>query len=195
MERYRQLRADWFALLRHGEVRTATANSDSHLLGEPVAAPRNLIRMEPDAPDRFDPAAFVAAIRAGHVVGTTGPILDAHVGDAGIGDTFRGREGAIRVDVRAAPWVPVGRVRAFVNGVVAHESELGAGGTLWFPHVFERDAFVTVEVEGAAAPDSVYAARLPKFTPFAFTNPIFVDADGDGSWTPPQPTAPAQNRK
>jgi hypothetical protein len=48
---------------------------------------------------------------------------------------------------------------------------------------FERDGFVTVEVEGA--PDAAYAALLPGFTPFAFSNPIFVDADGDGSWTPP----------
>jgi len=46
-----------------------------------------------------------------------------------------------------------------------------------------RDAFVTVEVEGPA--EGTYAAVLPGFVPFAFTNPILVDADGDGSWTAP----------
>jgi hypothetical protein len=42
---------------------------------------------------------------------------------------------------------------------------------------------VTIEVEGPA--QGVYAELYPGFTPFAFTNPIFVDADGDGAWTAP----------
>ena len=51
---------------------------------------------------------------------------------------------------------------------------------------FERDAFVTVEVEGELGdPESLYALLAPGFTPFAFSNPIFVDADGDGRWQPP----------
>ena len=183
MERYRQLRADWFALLRQGFVRTGTANSDTHLLGEVAATPRNLVRMAPDAPDRFDANAFVAALRTGQVVGTTGPIVDVRVGDAGPGETHRGREATIHVEVRAAPWVPVSHVRAFVDGVLAHERDARPGDAIAFPHRFERDAFVTVEVEGVA--DATYAARLPKFTPFAFSNPVFVDADEDGTWNAP----------
>jgi hypothetical protein len=187
MERYRLLRSDWFALLRHGIVRTGTANSDSHLLRDVAGVPRNLVRVAGDTPARFDADEFVRAIRAGRVIGTTGPILDLHVGAAGIGERATGRDAPIRVDVRAAPWVPVATVRVFVNGTLAHESPATAGATLSFPHVFDRDAFVTAEVEGA--PDAVYAARLPGFTPFAFTNPVFVDADGDGAWTPPDPVA------
>ncbi|RIL05229.1 MAG: hypothetical protein DCC71_11150 [Proteobacteria bacterium] len=189
MSRYQMLRDDWFALLRQGEVRTATANSDSHLLAEVAATPRNLVRVAGDAPERFDERALVAAIRAGRVIGTNGPIVDARVGDAALGDTHRGAEATIRVEVRAAPWVPVARVRAFVNGVLAHEAEASHGATVSFPHRFERDAFVTIEVEGAAEPGSAWAARLPGFAPFAFTNPVFVDADADGLWTPPDPVA------
>ena len=48
---------------------------------------------------------------------------------------------------------------------------------------FEADSFVTVEIEGR--PGRVYSALAPGFAPFAFTNPIFVDADGDGQWTAP----------
>jgi hypothetical protein len=183
LDRYRRLRADWFALLRQGVVRTATANSDSHRAGEIAAAPRNLIRMDDD-PAHFDEAAFVRAVRAGAVVGTTGPILDASIGDARIGELYHGREGAIRVDLHAAKWIPVSRVRAYVNGQLAHETDASQGMTVWFPHSYDRDAFVTVEVEGE--PDATYAARLPGFTPFAFTNPIYVDADGDGKWTAPE---------
>jgi hypothetical protein len=60
--------------------------------------------------------------------------------------------------------------------------------TAWFPQEYDRDAFVTVEVEGS--PDALYSARLPGFTPFAFTNPIYVDADRDGKWTAPEPLEP-----
>jgi hypothetical protein len=185
LDRYRRLRDDWFALLRQGVVRTATANSDSHISGQVAGAPRNLVQTLDDAPSHFDEAAFVRAVRAGRVVGTTGPILDAKVGDAGIGELHHGREGAIRVDVHTAPWVPVETVRAYVNGRLAHETDASQGMTVWFPHEFDRDAFVTIEVEGRS--NASYAARLPGFTPFAFTNPVFVDADGDGRWTPPEP--------
>jgi len=186
MERYRALRADWFALLRHGEFRTGTANSDSHLLDEPVATPRNLVRVSGDRPERFHERELVEALRAGRVVGTTGPILDVRLGDAGPGDTFRGREATLRIEVRAAPWVPVGVARVFVNGVLAHETAIAAGGVLELPQRFDADAFVTVEVEGTAEPGSAYALRLPKFTPLAFANPIFVDSDEDGAWKTPE---------
>jgi hypothetical protein len=48
---------------------------------------------------------------------------------------------------------------------------------------FHANSFVTVEIEGQ--PGRVYSALAPGFEPFAFTNPIFVDADGDGHWTAP----------
>ena len=44
---------------------------------------------------------------------------------------------------------------------------------------------MTVEVEGQAAPYSIYAQVAPGFTPFAFTNAIFVDANEDGRWEAP----------
>ena len=40
----------------------------------------------------------------------------------------------------------------------------------------------TVEVHGE--PGELYRLLAPGYQPFAFTNPIFVDADGDGEWTP-----------
>jgi hypothetical protein len=42
---------------------------------------------------------------------------------------------------------------------------------------------VTVEVEGSAGAD--FAAVYTGFTPMAFSNPIWVDADGNGEWTAP----------
>jgi hypothetical protein len=52
----------------------------------------------------------------------------------------------------------------------------------------ERDAFV-FEVEGETG--GTYAAVLPGYTPFAFTNAIYVDADRDGQWRAPGLPKPA----
>ncbi len=182
---YRALREDWFSLLRQGIVRSATANSDTHHLGQVASAPRNYVRVAHDDPARFVEAELVRAVRAGRLYATTGPLLDVALGEASLGDLFRGAEGTLRIRVDAADWVPVSALRVFVDGRVEAERTVARGETVSLPLRFERDAFVTVEVEGEA--DDTYAAVLPGFTPFAFTNPIFVDADGDGSWTAAAP--------
>ncbi len=180
---YPALREDWFSLLRQGVVLTGTANSDSHTHQSFVAAPRSYVSVPNDEIAAFDAQAFVRAVREGRCFGTTGPLLDVRLGEAGIGERFRGREGMLRIDVRAAPWVSVRQARVYQDGRLLRSAPIETGRRLEFPLRFERDGFVTVEVEGD--PAATYADLLPKFTPFAFTNPIFVDADGDGRWTAP----------
>ncbi len=176
------LRGDWFSLLLQGEVRTATANSDSHDPGELVALPRNYVRMD-DEFVRFDRDAFVAALRAQHAFGTTGPFVVAAIDGAGVGDTARGSTATLDVAVRAASWVPVSRMRVLVNGEIADERPCRAGTPERIVLSFARDSFVTVEIEGDA--DERFTLLTDGSRPFAFTNPIFVDADGDGRWTAP----------
>jgi hypothetical protein len=183
LERYRAVREDWFALLRQGERLTGTANSDSHLLLEVAAVPRTYVRMLDDLGRGFDQDRFVRALQRGWSFGSTGPMLLAEVGDTGQGGTFPGNEAPLRIEVRAAPWVPVAELRVFTNGELVVTRALEGPVRLEIPMRFERDCFVTVEVEGP--PGGLYAELLPGFTPFAFSNPIFVDADRDGVWSPP----------
>jgi hypothetical protein len=183
LDRYRAVREDWFALLRQGEILTATANSDSHRLEEVAALPRTYVRMTPDTPAAFDEAAFVDALLSGAAYGTTGPLLDVRLGDAGLGGRFLGSQGRLSVDVQAADWVPVSELRVYVDGALREVRPLSGSGRLEVPLSFEHDGFVVVEVLGE--PGDVYRALLPGFTPLAFSNPIFVDADVDGIWTPP----------
>lgn len=186
---YRRTRSDWFSFLLQGERLVATANSDSHFLDAVVAAPRSYVRMDDDSIAGFEPAAFVRSARAGRVFGSNGPFVEVALGDAGIGDTHRGGEGVLRGSVRAASWVPVSTLRVWVSGQLVHQQPVSRGEAFAIPLHFERDAFVTVEVEGEA--DERFAAVLPGHTPFAFTNAIWVDADADGVWTPPGlPPAP-----
>jgi len=183
MIHYYRTRADWFSLLLQGEFRTATANSDSHRFGQLLGLPRNYVRLANDVPRDFDEVSFVRAIREGKLYGTTGPLLEVGLGDAGLGERFRGHSGTLRVEVKAADWVPVSTLRVYVNATLERESPIRVGETREVDLEFPGDSFVTVEVEGEV--NASFEAVNPGFSPFAFTNPIFVDADADGQWTAP----------
>ncbi|MEM9176181.1 MAG: CehA/McbA family metallohydrolase, partial [Myxococcota bacterium] len=183
MVRYRRVRADWFSLLLQGERITANANSDSHRLGVVVGLPRTYVETEDDRLSAFDPDALLEALRQGRAWGTTGPLLHVHLERARIGGLHEGDRGTLHVGVEAAPWIPVAEWRAYVNGELVHRGPIAAGESRALPLAFARDAFVTVEVEGPA--EGRYAEALPGFTPFAFTNPIFVDVDGNGRFDAP----------
>jgi hypothetical protein len=180
---YELLRTDWFSLLRQGVVLAGTANSDSHTLSQVAAAPRSYVRVADDRVSAFEVDPFVTAIRRGRLFGTTGPMVTADLDGAAVGEIHRGREGRLHVEVRAASWVPVSELRVFLGGELLRTEPISRGSQLDVLLDFEADTFVTVEVVGEPGP--VYEAVLPGMTPRAFTNPIYVDADADGRWTPP----------
>jgi hypothetical protein len=181
--RYRQTRADWLSFLLQGERIVGTANSDSHRLGHVVGLPRTYVRVPEDRVAAFDEEAFVAALRAGRAYGSTGPLVNVRLGLAGLGEIHPGTKGVLEIAVAAADWVPITEWRAYVDGELVHRAPIGRGESAALPLVFARDAFVTVEVEGPA--EGLYRDVLPGFVPFAFTNPIFVDVDGNGRWDAP----------
>ena len=186
------VRADWYALLRQGVRRTGTANSDSHAAAELVAYPRNYVLVGPEGDD---PQQFDAALRAGRSFGTNGPRVRAlRVNGGGIGDVVAAERGQIRVEyeVDGAGFVPIDEVRVLVNGVVVHAGPERAGA-LDLP--LARDGFVTLEAGAPldadpalwirAHPGLYSEAIAPGFVPAAFTNPVFVDVDGNGRFDPP----------
>jgi hypothetical protein len=117
-------RSFWFYLLQHGIIRAGTANSDSHTLTENVlGTPRNIVYTSTTLAD-FDLATFDDDVRAGHMTGTTGPVLEARVTDVGgsyvpsVSPITPLDDARLEITVHAAPWVPVEEVRIIVNGVV-----------------------------------------------------------------------------
>jgi hypothetical protein len=181
--RYRRTRADWFSLMLQGERIVGTSNSDSHRLGEIVGVPRTYVRVSDDRLEAFDEMSFVQSLREGRAFGSTGPMIAARLDQAEVGELHSGSSGILHVQVEAADWVPVEVWRVYVNGELVHRGTISAGEEASLPLAFEADAFVTIEVEGEAK--GLYKEALPNFTPFAFTNPIFVDADGNGRFDAP----------
>ena len=128
----------------------------------------------------FDESEFVTSLKAGRSYVSTGPALDVRIA----GSVTEGIVHAVlRVGVQSAPWAEVSQLRVFVNGQIADERTIETPSVTDVELRIEADSFVTVEVEGE--PSETYRAILPGYVPFAFTNPIYVDADANGSWTPP----------
>ncbi len=186
---YSQIRDDWFSLLNQGARRAATGNSDSHGLRSVVAAPRNYVYV-PNSNKQLplDEGAFVDAVRAGHSFATTGPLLAVTLRDAysevGMGDTFSGRRGELHVQIDAAPWVTVDTLTLWVNGEIYRQLKVAVGDHKVIEIIASEDSYVVVEVSGQ--PSAVYRALMPDLAPLALSNPIYIDADGNGEWRAPR---------
>ena len=203
-EQYLQVREFWHSLLRQGLRRTATANSDTHGPDEIAAYPRNYVYLASER-GSWDEDQFDAAVLAGRLFGSNGPLIAAFTANgARIGDEIAAPGGRVVVDlaVAAAPWVPVDEVRLLANGELLRSwSQLPGGASPPAMRLqqrveltLERDSFLTLEAGApldaapaawASAHPGDYTVVARGFTPAAFTNPIWVDVDGDGRFGKP----------
>ncbi len=174
---------DWLALLNTGARYVGTASSDSHVIAYFAAGyPRTYV-YTPGAGDRSPAApAVIAALRAGHAFGTSGPIVLARVGTAMPGDTVHGAGDRVdlEVDVRAAPWIDVNEVVILRDGEVVETAQVASTHaverlrrTFVIPLVASRSHLVVT----ARGRQGSMEAALPHVdaVPFAFTNPIWVE--------------------
>jgi hypothetical protein len=181
----RQVLLDWIRLLGQGRHYTATGNSDSHkLFFVDPGLPRNLIRWgnaKTDADDwRASEAEIVAAIRAGRVQVTSGPIIDAEVDGKGIGETASGgQDKQLKLRVRAAPWVDVSEVEVLMGGaaqrlrfIAVPKSKQLVRLETTIPLKVQGKTFVIVVARGNRDLPNVHAAKV---RPLAFTNPIWLE--------------------
>ena len=185
---------DWLGLLDRGVALTAVGGSDSHLLAaQQVGWPRTCIPVDGE----LDGRAFVEAIRKHEALVTNGPFVRVSVAGHGMGQLAPAPRGRARLDVEveAAPWIDVRRLELFINGsrrgkavdIPPSQKSMRYKGGIELR--IERDAYVVVVVRG----DVPFGAVLPPDagqsppTPLAITNPIYLDRDGDGRWSPPNP--------
>ncbi len=136
------------------------------------------------------------------------PAGDRAQGPSDIGRLIQVGRGGIAhllIKVQAAPWIPVEEIRVFVNGqlvrrvpVVPSTFSLRFFGTIALAQL-TQDAYVVVEA-GQVLPEdpTVQPPSLgllgvvePGVVSLAFTNPIFLDVDGNGQFDPPGVPPPA----
>lgn len=191
---------EWLTLLEAGKRWVATGSSDSHRIQYQWAGyPRTYVRMVGASSEprglAIDGVALVASLKEGHAMATSGPIVEARIGEAGPGDVAHVEGGTARVHVRvrAVPWVDVRQIEVRVGAKTAATAEIEErplvtsapseplaaveAAALRFEGDFDvavpaRGGFVVVVVRGERKLDDV----LPfmPIRPFAFTNPIWL---------------------
>jgi hypothetical protein len=117
---------DWFTLLNTGVRVTALANSDTHSkFSIEAGCPRNFVWLGQDEPSSLDPQDVAAAVRAGRVVASYGPLIDFTLNDGMLGDTVVDGDGTVDISiaVQAPSWIDVNRVELYRNGTLIHEWE------------------------------------------------------------------------
>lgn len=186
---------DWFALLNHEHLVTATGNSDTHHLTFNIGGyPRNYVHLRDDRPEAVTPKQIAESVKGHHAFFTTGPIVTLTVNGGIIGDLVpaRGGKAEAEIVVRAAPWISVERVTLYLNGRELKRWPIGtgSGGERPVERFHEKfqvqtpaDGYVVVRVDGDK-PLTPVVGDGKTFTayPFALTNPVFLDVDGDGKY-------------
>jgi hypothetical protein len=190
--------ADWFYLLGQGFKVTALGSSDTHKINWVRSGwPRTWLRLGTDKPGDASGALVADAIRKNRAVASTGPYVALQVDGGDIGDQVIPKTpGQVTVAVRvdAPNWIDVDTLRIYVNGQLRRTIPIPPGSRpRWngsFTENITADSWVVAFVTGATPlpPDVVgeYSHyNNYEMKPWAITNPVFVDANGDGQWNPP----------
>ncbi len=194
---------DWLNLMNRGYFFPIVASSDSHTIdgGHPGYS-RTYVYYEGKKGDDLDVSSLIQALKKGRSFATNGPLVDLKIDGTHIpGDFFtaHGGDADIQIIVQSAPWVSVQEVRLIVNGKrkiifpveAAAEAVTKFSGKISIP--LEKDCYIAAEVFGKQSLFPVHQARswsgLRKNAaiPYAVTNPIFIDVDGNGKFDPPLP--------
>lgn len=193
--RYLMVREDWFNILREGRALIGCGGS-GYLVNAPefVGSPRTWVHY---GTDLYDEDTFIQEFTAGHSFVSTGPFLDVTSGESLPGDTVAGSGGEVTLNVKiqAPDWIPVHELRIIVDGSVVQTIDLSTvTGVMRYSgavqvQVPSVDSYIVVECGASLAdiasgvlPGGNFSKVYPNTQPIAFTNPIFVDGDGDGSW-------------
>ena len=200
-EANRLARQDWIDLTNLGWKKVLSSGSDSHSEAAGIGHPRSWVQVEHTAV-ALDPQAIVAPLEARQTFVSCGPFVRFTSAD-GVG--MGGRDGVdgdgqatFTVSVEAPTWMAIDTIVLLENGVPVSTLELtdpNAGPDAEAPAVrFDgimqarptKDAWYAIEVFGSGSLAPIEFGDQP----YALTNGIEIDVDGDGEWTPPGPAAP-----
>jgi hypothetical protein len=188
---------DWFALLNHGERVAAVGSSDSHTVDDAVGQGRTYVPSATDDPAKIDVDDACQRFVAGETSVALGIFTDIRVDERfKMGQTNSLKKGSVdvRLRVAAASWVTPRRAIVFLNGQSVAEKPVpitpNRPTDVWIDFSIKapaHDAYLVCVVLGDGASHPSW--RTKETYTLAATNPIFLDADGDGRYASPRETA------
>jgi hypothetical protein len=183
---------DWMSFVNLGHPIVAVATSDVHGPDFP-GQPRTYVRYPAESPQGLDEDAFLASLRAGRAIVSDGAFARIAInGTAEPGDTVTDPDGSVDLSIRieAIPEIDVTHFVVFLNcdqilkiqtsdpdGIVKYDGTM----TLSVP----KDGHIVVAGFGSKRVPLGMEQFIPDFVPRFTTNPIYVDADGNGVFDPP----------
>lgn len=192
---------DWLHLLNRGYYFPLIGSSDSHSIdrGEPGYS-RTYVMYEGEEGENLNWEALALAIKKGRSFASNGPLVEFKVnGEYRSGDSFTSSDGKaeIWIKVQSAPWVAVDEVRLIVNGErkIIFPIKTAKEDTQKFAEQIslklKKDSYLAVEVLGKKSLYPILQRHSSKgllknaTLPYALTNPVFIDVDGNGKFNSP----------
>ncbi len=186
------VKQDWFNLLNNGQRFTGVGNSDSHHVMEYLAGvPRNYIASSSDDAAQLDEVELMRNIKQRNVSVNRGLYVEFSAnGNAPIGSQILAQNGKVdfHIRVQAPRWIACDTVQLIGNGEVVETFVVHAQDSV---ERFNRTISVQPKVDtwylviasgSKSMAPLVHDAPVP-ITPLGFTNPIWVEAEGDGKFT------------
>ena len=198
---------DWFALLNHGYRIIGVGASDSHDVSRfIVGQARTYLAAPDDNPAKIDVAAACRSLKEGRALVSMGLLTQMTVaGKFGVGDLATGLsdEVSVEVTVSGPEWVQANRVALYANGTKIQESEIGTPASSatasksekarvhWTVPRTRHDVHLVAIATGPPVTAPFWAMTKP-YQPasprwegrgIGSTNPVWLDADADGTFT------------
>ncbi len=192
---------DWFALLNHGQRLTALGSSDSHDVSRFILGQgRTYVKCADTDPAAINVSEACRSLREGRALVSFGLLVDLLVnGRFGVGDlALRGQRDATAVVTVLGPmWVQADRVELFANGVKIADQKLAPVRSVTKARLafklprFKHDVHLVAIASGPGVTAPFWETPRPYqpsskiFAPrvLGATNPVWLDADGDGKFT------------
>lgn len=186
---------DWMSFINHGYRITATGSSDMHD-HRPPGMPRNYFKSSTDSPANFNEQQLVDSVLNNHIVVSAGAFARVTINQtAQMGDTVTDTDGEVdlMLHVEALPQTDMAYLVVYVNCdealVLAAQNPMDSAvkfsGTVPLAIPDGKDAHVVVLGFGAEKMNRELPQYPPREVPRFTTNPIYVDADGNGQFDAP----------
>ncbi len=201
---YLEVYRDWFALLNYGYRITGVGSSDSHDVNRyTVGQGRTYVVCQDGDAGRIDVAQAVKSLREGRALVSLGLLTRIKVdGRFEVGDLATGLRDEVQVDVSVwgPGWTKAEEIALYANGVRIREARVEGrkagekARALWTIPRPAQDTHLVAIATGPGVRDLAwpipypYQPSTPAWTPLVIgsTNPVWLDADGDGTFTAPR---------
>lgn len=191
----------WLQLLNQGFRIYGVVNTDAHYNFHGSGPLRNWIQSPTDEPAKIQYMDMVHASEQGRLVMSNGPFLEVWAMETGRSEKVtsgqdlvaKSKKVSLKVRAESPNWIDIDRLFVLVNGRIhpAHNyyrnqhADKFRNGTVKFEGVLDLELtgdahliVVTGDVGGSL--EDVYGSAEKHSQPAAFSNPIFVDVDGNG---------------